>query len=211
MTQDTQNTEKIFNPATCLTISRFFLVPVFIYFFLVGSFTAALIVLIVASITDVTDGLLARKFNMGTTLGSVLDPLADKFLMLISFLVLSAKSIFPWWLALIVIGRDFYIVFGLMYLYYVKKKSNIKIQPSILSKRTTFFQFLLLTFSFIKVYLLANPQMLDTVYRNMLFNVQFYLIYITCAFTIVTFIQYTQIGLQILHSTVPAPESSKET
>lgn len=188
-----------FNPATWLTISRFFLVPIFIYFFLIENFFLAVIILILASITDVTDGLLARKFNMGTRLGSVLDPLADKFLMMISFIVLSADSLhtIPWWVALIVIGRDFYIIFGLMYLYYVKRL-DVKIKPSLLSKRTTFSQFLLLVFSFVKVYLVKEDPDIDAFYKNVIFNVQFALIYITAALTITTFGQYTHRGIQML-------------
>lgn len=185
-----------FNPATFLTISRFFLVPVFIYFFLVENFTAAVITLIIASVTDVVDGLLARRFNMGTTLGSVLDPLADKFLMMISFIVLTAMHILPVWLTMIVIGRDFYIVFGLMYLYYVKR-AKVVIKPSILSKRTTFAQFLLLTFSFIKSYIISSQFHLSVNpdYIDLFFQFQMALIYITGVMTLITFGQYTWIAL----------------
>jgi len=187
----------IFNPAIYLTFSRFLLVPVFIYFFLIENFTYAVIVLIIASITDVTDGLLARKFNMGTKLGSVLDPLADKFLMMISFIVLSAQGVLPAWLALIVIGRDFYIVFGLVYIYYLQRV-NVTFKPTILSKRTTFFQFLLLAFSFIKVYLEVRQPGWEPLYKNIIFNSQYILIYVTAILTLITFIQYTQIGVKML-------------
>lgn len=189
--------EKTFNLATWLTICRFFLVPVFIYYFLINEFTIAVIVLIVASITDVTDGLLARRFNMGTRLGSVLDPLADKFLMLISFLVLAATAVLPWWLALIVIGRDFTIIFGCLYLYYVKQV-DLKVKPTRLSKATTFSQFLLLTFSFITVYLRKQHPALDNLYTQLVFQIQSKLVYITSLLTVVTFIQYTKHGLRLL-------------
>ncbi|MBU0507079.1 MAG: CDP-alcohol phosphatidyltransferase family protein [bacterium] len=197
MTKPTTNQVSVFNLATYLTISRFFLVPVFIYFFLIAEFTTALIILVIASITDVTDGLLARKFNMGTKVGSVLDPLADKFLMLISFLVLSAKGVFPWWLAAVVIGRDFYIVFGMMHLYFIKKL-NIKVKPTILSKRTTFAQFLLLALSFFKVYLIHRPDIFTAIYRNLVFNFQWIMIWVTLILTLITFVQYTLIALEFI-------------
>ncbi|EKD51124.1 MAG: hypothetical protein ACD_62C00339G0002 [uncultured bacterium] len=206
MTEKTPNTVSVFNPATYLTISRFFLVPVFIYFFLVAKFAIALVILVIASITDITDGLLARRFNMGTKIGSVLDPLADKFLMLISFLVLSTQTILPWQLATIVIGRDFYIVFGVMYLYFVKKL-KIHFQPTMLSKRTTFFQFMCLAFSFLKVYLTATPQALTQVYtiysykcnlRILALSMHDVMVLVAGLFTAATFIQYTIMGLQIL-------------
>ena len=186
-----------FNLATKLTISRFILVPVFTYFFMIDNFRLALLILIIASITDVTDGLLARRFNMATTLGSVLDPLADKFLMLITFMVLTAKAILPWWLAVIVIGRDFYIVFGLMYLYYVRRL-QLEIKPSKLSKRTTFVQFLLLVFSFIKVYIVKKAPDIDATLTVFIFHLQHALIYIACMMTLVTFGQYTRMGIHIL-------------
>ncbi len=189
--------KSIFNLATCLTISRFFLVPVFIYYFLADDFTWAVITLIIASITDVTDGLLARRFNMSTNLGSVLDPLADKFLMMISFIVLSAKDVFPPWLALIVIGRDFYIVFGLMYIYYVRRV-QVVIKPSRLSKSTTFAQFVLLVMSFIKVYIVKREIGLTSNYQQLFLNVQHAMVYVAAMLTIVTFVQYTQMGLKML-------------
>lgn len=189
--------KSIFNLATCLTISRFLLVPVFIYYFLVENFALAVIILVIASITDITDGLLARRFNMGTRLGSVLDPLADKFLMLISFLVLSALHVLPWWLALLVIGRDFFIVFGLMYIYYVRH-IEVKAQPTMLSKHTTFAQFALLTLSFIKVYLIKSNLGIEEPIQHLAFNLQHALIYITAVLTLVTFAQYGQQGWWLL-------------
>lgn len=192
-----QKAPSVFNLATYLTICRFLLVPVFIYYFLINNFKLAVLVLVIASITDVTDGFLARRCNMGTKLGAVLDPLADKFLMLISFIVLAAKGLLPWWLATVVIGRDFYIVFGAMYLYFVKRL-EITPKPTILAKRTTFAQFILLTFSFIKAYIMvANPALLQP-YRIYVFRFQHAMILIALILTIATFVQYTQVGLKIL-------------
>ncbi|MCP5464717.1 MAG: CDP-alcohol phosphatidyltransferase family protein [Deltaproteobacteria bacterium] len=186
-----------FNPAIWLTFSRFILVPVFIYYFLIDNFKAAVIALVVAACTDVLDGLLARRFNFGTKLGSVLDPLADKFLMMVSFIVLSAQEIFPPWLAMIVIGRDFYIIFGAMYLYFLRQV-QIKIKPTILSKRTTFSQFMLLTFSFIKAYLIKSHTDISPDIVLAIFKTQNLLIYLTAALTLITFVQYTNIGYDML-------------
>lgn len=186
-----------FNLATWLTVSRFFLVPVFIYFFLIENFYFAVVTLILASLTDVLDGLLARRFNMGTKLGSVLDPLADKFLMMVSFIALSMKGAIPWWCTIIVIGRDLYIVFGLMFIYFIKKK-DLVIQPSIMSKRTTFAQFLLLTLSFLKFFLINNAFDLNGIYSASVLKLQFAFIYVTACLTVITFVQYTYRGINIL-------------
>lgn len=193
------------NAATFVTISRFFLVPVFIYFFLIENFHFAVATLVIASATDILDGFLARKLNLGTELGSVLDPLADKFLMMVSFIALSVKDSIPWWCTLIIIGRDVYIVLGLVYLYFLKKL-EIKISPSLLSKRTTFAQFMLLTFSFLNFFLVKNAFDLDDFYSTVIllaFYLQFALIYIAALLTAVTFVQYTVRGLAILKNGKP--------
>lgn len=190
------------NAATFVTISRFFLVPVFIYFFFVENFNFAVITLIIASATDVLDGFLARKLNLGTKLGSVLDPLADKFLMMVSFVALSVKDSIPWWCTGIIIGRDVYIVLGLMYLYFLKKL-EITISPSLLSKRTTFAQFMLLTFSFLKFFLIKNAFDLDAFYSTLVIKLQYALIYIAAALTAATFVQYTARGIVILKQGKP--------
>lgn len=190
------------NAATFVTISRFFLVPVFIYFFLIENFHFAVATLVIASATDVLDGFLARKLNLGTELGSVLDPLADKFLMMVSFIALSVKTSIPWWCTFIIIGRDVYIVLGLLYLYFLKK-FEIKISPSLLSKRTTFAQFMLLTFSFLKFFLIKNAFDLDAFYSTLVFKLQFALVYVAAIMTAVTFVQYTARGLVILRQGKP--------
>jgi cardiolipin synthase (CMP-forming) len=192
------NVRKQFNAALWVTISRFFLVPVFIYFFLLENFQYAFIALVIASFTDVLDGFLARRLNMGTTLGSILDPLADKFLMMVSFIALSVKGAIPWWCTAIVISRDIYIVFGLLYIYYIRRINILIIKPSILSKRTTFTQFLLLTFSFLEFFLIKNTFNLADIYSKLIINIQNALVYITVILTVITFLHYTQMGVNML-------------
>lgn len=189
-------TQKNINPATIVTISRFFLVPVFIYFFFIDNFQYAVITLIVASLTDVLDGTLARKFNMGTPLGSVLDPLADKFLMLVSFLAMSSKGIIPWYVTALIIGRDLYIVLGCLYIYCVRR-INLIIKPTILSKRTTFSQFILLVLSFIEAFLVKKAIDVGPYGTILVFRGQDVVMYVTVFLTIITFFQYTKIGIDM--------------
>lgn len=190
------STEKNINPATLVTISRFFLVPVFIYFFFIDNFQYAVITLIVASLTDVIDGTLARKFNMGTRLGSALDPLADKFLMLVSFLAMSYKGIIPWWLTTLVIGRDLYIVVSCLYIYFIRR-INLVIKPTILSKRTTFSQFILLVLSFIEAFLVKRTIDIGPYGNTLVFRGQDVVMYTTAILTLITFFQYTKIGIDM--------------
>jgi CDP-diacylglycerol--glycerol-3-phosphate 3-phosphatidyltransferase len=97
------------NGPTILTVTRVLLIPFIIIFNYMGSpwqtwFTAA--VFLIASITDWLDGYLARRNNQVTTLGKLLDPLADKLLVLSAFLVILDRGHIPAWIAVIMIGRE---------------------------------------------------------------------------------------------------------
>ena len=82
--------KKIMNIPNILTLSRIFMIPVFILFFYL-SFTShyfiALAIFIIASLTDMLDGMIARKYNLVTNMGKFLDPIADKVLVLSAFAV----------------------------------------------------------------------------------------------------------------------------
>ncbi len=97
---------------------RIFLVPVLVIFLIQGSFLNAFIVFIVAGITDALDGFLARILNQKTVLGAYLDPLADKALLISTFVTLSILGIIPAWLTVIVVSRDFVILLGVSVLFF---------------------------------------------------------------------------------------------
>lgn len=109
--------KKIMNVPNILTLSRIFMIPVFILFFYL-SFTAhyfvALAVFLIASFTDMLDGMIARKYNLVTNVGKFLDPIADKVLVLSAFAVfLTVPAIFSAYLgdwALIVAGVGVVII-----------------------------------------------------------------------------------------------------
>jgi len=105
-----------------LTVFRMVLIPVFVSLLFYQRFVLALIVFIVAGITDGLDGLLARRFNQKSQLGTILDPIADKLMLVTSFIVLSLKAVFPQplpphlpvplWVTVAVISRDVFILVG---------------------------------------------------------------------------------------------------
>lgn len=97
-----------------LCVFRIFLVLPLLMLLLEGEYLWAFVVFAVAGATDGLDGFLARRFNWRSPLGAILDPIADKFLMVSSFLVLAATGLVPVWLALLVIGRDLLIVTGVV-------------------------------------------------------------------------------------------------
>ena len=107
--------EPIFTIANQLTLLRLLLIPVFVLLVVYGYAGWALVVFIVAGVTDALDGLIARISNQRTTLGAWLDPAADKLLLLAAFVVLTLPNIglvnrLPIWLTVTAISRDVGIV-----------------------------------------------------------------------------------------------------
>ncbi len=115
------------NVPNALTVIRMVLIPVFVTALYYQRFGWALGIFLLAGVTDGLDGLLARKFNQGTPLGQILDPIADKLLLVTSFITLSLPSVMeasalvqphprhlpvPFWVTAAVISRDIFIVVG---------------------------------------------------------------------------------------------------
>lgn len=100
------------NLPNAITVSRLFLTAGFIIFVAWestwGHFTA-LILFIIAAASDFVDGWLARKLNLVTPLGKLLDPLADKILVCSAFVFLTAKGLCPVWITALIIGREFLV------------------------------------------------------------------------------------------------------
>ena len=94
--------------------------------------------MVVAGVSDALDGYLARRFNWMTKLGATLDPLADKLLVAVVFIVFTLQGLIPLWIALIVLVRDFVIVAGATV--YKVLYEEIKIAPTFLSKANTAMQ-----------------------------------------------------------------------
>jgi len=173
--------------ANQITILRIFLIPLFIIFLGYNKPLYALIVFLIAGITDALDGFLARKLNQITTLGKILDPLADKALLLSAFIFIYNSNLsikFPFWYVVIVISRDFYILAGSLIIYLLKGEIDIK--PSIFGKLTTFFQIL----SVILI-LLANITYVP-------FEIIYSIIYIATLFTFMSALGYTYDGIKQL-------------
>jgi cardiolipin synthase len=114
------------------------LVPVLAYFLLHGDYRAAIWVLLGAGLSDALDGVIARRFNLITDLGAVLDPLADKILIISSVLALAWVRLLPRWLAIVIIARDLIIIGGVT-AYYLRAR-RLEMHPSIPSKLNTFVQ-----------------------------------------------------------------------
>ncbi len=101
--------------ANQITILRIVLIPIFVLLVVYGRLGEALLVFMTAGATDALDGLIARRAGQRTSLGAWLDPMADKLLLVTTFIVLTLPAIdltnhLPLWLTIIVISRDVVIV-----------------------------------------------------------------------------------------------------
>ena len=125
-----------------LTLIRLALVPVTGYCLATGQYQAALPIFLLAALTDLADGYIARRFNLTSRLGAALDPVADKLNMLVATVGLAWQLLIPLWLAIAIVARDLLIVAGA--LAYRALAGRITIAPTRLSKINTFLEFTLL-------------------------------------------------------------------
>ena len=109
--------ENIWNVPNALTMIRFLLIPVYWYFILNDRFYPALIVFVAASLTDLADGYIARRFNLITNFGKLMDPLADKVMSISVMLSLAIKGIVPWAAVAILFLKEGVLVVGGILLY----------------------------------------------------------------------------------------------
>ena len=121
-----------------ISIFRILLVPIFLVFIINNRFLAGLMVFVLAGLSDAADGMVARLFNQKSRLGSYLDPLADKCLLVAAFVCLATMHIIPIWLMGLVITRDILILLGASILFL--KNGVYTVKPSVWGKATTFFQ-----------------------------------------------------------------------
>ena len=107
-------------------------------------FMLSLLLIIIAGLSDILDGYLAKKNNWRSYLGAVLDPAADKILLVSLFLTLQSMGLIPLWLTLTVIARDLMIIFGLsLYRYFVGVPQP---KPTRISKLNTTLQLVFIIF-----------------------------------------------------------------
>jgi cardiolipin synthase (CMP-forming) len=167
------------NIPNLLSLFRLFITLFFIIVASYGHFRVALILFVAQALSDMLDGFLARRMGAKTTLGSYLDPLADKIMLASSYIVLSAKAIVPLWLVVIVLTRDIVISAGFFVL--VNKGFKRVPVPSIVSKITTAFQMLTV------VYVLWS---FDRTFDHIFY-------WTTAVLTIVSGCQYVFVGLTV--------------
>lgn len=121
-----------------ISVLRILLVFPVVWALLEGRFTTALILFFIAGVSDALDGFLAKHNGWESRLGSILDPIGDKVLLVSSFMTLAWLGLIPVWLFLVVIGRDVLIVVGALTYHFLI--GEYEMEPSLFSKVNTFFQ-----------------------------------------------------------------------
>lgn len=167
------------NLPNLLSIFRLFVTVFFIIAINYGRFDIALLLFVIQAISDLLDGFLARIMGAKTYLGAWLDPMADKVMLVFSYIALSIHAIIPFWVTFVVLIRDVTISIGFLILYKLSYKT--KPTPSILSKITTLSQICTV------VYVLWSD---ERVYSKPFF-------YATAMLTVLSGCQYVAKGLVI--------------
>ncbi len=133
----------VINLPNGLTFLRIFFVFPLLWLLLNGPERAALALFLVAAMTDWLDGWIAKRFGLETRLGKILDPLADKLLLISCFIALTLQGAVPLWFVLLVVARNVMVLSAA--LFYQSMTRALYIVPLWFSKFNTFLQVLLIT------------------------------------------------------------------
>jgi cardiolipin synthase len=124
-----------------ITLLRLGFLPFFLIFISYEHYKWALLVLVLAGLSDGVDGLLARQLNQRSSLGAYLDPIADKLLLSSSFVILAFKKKIAWWITIFILSRDTLILVVAVVIILISGYRPFP--PSVLGKLTTMFEIIL--------------------------------------------------------------------
>lgn len=170
------------NIPNTLTLIRIILIPVFVTAIIYKRYDYALFLFGIAAITDMLDGLIARITGQKTALGTFLDPLADKFLLVTSFILFSIYGLIPKWLTITIISRDIIVITGWIVLYVLTHTKNI--QTTMMGKIAIAFQLIMIFYVLLEINMPSLP------------DVRIYLQWFTAIFTIISGLHYIYRGFK---------------
>jgi cardiolipin synthase len=172
--------------ANWLTVLRILLIPVFITLLVYKQRGPALAVFLAAALTDLLDGYVARHRGSQSRLGAFLDPMADKLLLMSSFVTLTWLRVLPFWISAVVISRDLILVIGALAIHMAG--GRITPRPTRAGKLATFFQVVTVFFGVVTPFY-GWPAGLKGV------------IWLAATFTIFSGLQYIVQGMRFLNAT----------
>jgi len=167
---------QVINIPNLLTLGRILLTPVIVYFILQGQPIQALVFMAVAGLTDMLDGAIAKHWNMQTTVGAYLDPLADKLMLVSTIVCLFYVDEVPLFVFLAVVFRDAIIIGGAALYELVTRR--LRMEPTFLSKATTTVQIFYVLFALLHMAYGIDEGLMQIVIR------------LTFAITVVSGVQY---------------------
>jgi cardiolipin synthase len=177
--------------ANWLTLLRILLIPVFVSLLVYRQRGPALAVFLAAAVTDLLDGYVARRRGSQSRLGAFLDPLADKLLLMASFVTLTWLKALPFWIAAVVISRDLLLAIGALAILIVG--ARLTPRPTWAGKAATFFQVLVVLSGVLtRFYQVQTGATL--------------VIWLAAIFTVISGLQYIVQGMRFLNAVTHAEE-----
>ena len=150
------------NLPNIITLGRLGCVPIVVWLVLDGRMMAAFWVFFIAALSDAADGIIAKRLDAETVFGTFLDPIADKALLVGTFLTLGNEGLIQTWLVIMVVFRDLVIVGGAILFHTVTQ--SLTMQPLMISKVNTFVQLILaLAVLFVEAYGVGDGFALDAI------------------------------------------------
>jgi cardiolipin synthase (CMP-forming) len=177
--------------ANWLTLLRILLIPVFVSLLVYRQRGPALAVFLAAAVTDLLDGYVARRRGSQSRLGAFLDPLADKLLLMASFVTLTWLKALPFWITAVVISRDLILAIGALAIHIVG--ARLTPRPTWAGKFATFFQVLVVLSG-----VLARFYQMPIGARQV--------IWLAAIFTVISGLQYIVQGMRFLNAVTHAEE-----
>ncbi len=198
MSEDKGN--RIWTLANFFSIVRILFIPFFLYMVIQQKILEALVFFLVASSTDILDGMAARIFHQRTKIGGLLDPAADKLLMTAAIIILTIPSLsqpntIPLWLTILIISRDMAIVTSAFVLF--KLRGQKSFPPSFLGKASTVFQMGIIVCVLFLNLLKTSPSFLPWLYI------------LTFFLTFISGLRYGLWGYRLLSSPSPIESEKK--
>jgi cardiolipin synthase len=170
-----------------ISVIRILLVPVFcILYFTPGLRWAAFIVLVASGVSDVLDGIIARKFNQVSRFGKVIDPIADKLFQLSTVICITIDGVVGWWLLALMIAKDLFMLIGGSIFYH---KTHAVIASKWYGKLTSVLLFSTFVISFFLSFM--------GVESSIKFIVITVLAAVTMVFSIISAVNYTRMAVAI--------------
>ena len=160
-----------------LTIIRFFLIPFIVLHIFTGNYILAFVLFTLSGITDIADGLIARKFNLITNFGKLMDPLADKLTQISTIASLTIIHIIPIWILVVVLLKELIMIAGASFLY----GKDVVVYSKWYGKLATVLFYLAIVFS-----LLINQFKLENFWANL----DLWLFYLALFATIFSLLMY---------------------